>query len=99
MSPRRDRNHPSARGYRFDVGRLLSAVADDLRRAGAGWPEVGALALCVRGLAGLDRPAFALQVGVPAAHLARVEDGHVPGTSVPEGLRRRAPLVDWGRLC
>jgi hypothetical protein len=90
--------HPSARGYCFDVGRLVAAVAAELRATGAAWPEVGALALCIRGLAGLDRLAFATELGLPAGELAQVEAGLVAATAVPLALRRRAPLLDWSRL-
>ena len=93
----RDR-HPAARPYRFDVGRMVAAVAAELRAMGAAWPEVAALALCVRGVAGTDQRRFAAQLGVAPAQLAAVEEGRVAGAHVPLALRRRAPLVDWSRL-
>ncbi len=96
MSP--NARHPSAGRYHFDVGRLVAAVAAELRAAGAAWPEVGALALYVRGLAGAERRDFAAQLGLPSVELARVEDGHVAGSHVPLALRRRTPLVDWARV-
>ena len=66
--------HPSA-GARPDPARLTALLARRLAAEGHPWPDLAAAVMANRGLAGMDRAAFACRLGVGEDTLAGVESG------------------------
>jgi hypothetical protein len=84
-----------------DLTRLCERLAERLAAEGARYPEAGAVALAVRGRAGVDRPTFADDLGLDPDELRRVERGEVPFDEFPAAIRQRAhrePRLDLRRL-
>jgi hypothetical protein len=80
----------SAEGWATDVTRLCERLAERLAREGAPFPGAGAVALAVRGGAGVDRSTFAAQLGLDPHELALAENGALPYEQLPEAIRQLA---------
>jgi hypothetical protein len=84
-----------------DVTRLCERLAERLAGQGAPFPVAGAVALAVRGGAGVDRTHFAAELGLDPAELARAERGELPFEQLPEVIRLMATTdarLDLDRL-
>jgi hypothetical protein len=73
MSP-----HPSTR-WQPDLDRCRQRLAEVLAGEGATCPEVGATALLLRGLAGVDRATWASTSGIDEVEVVRMEAGEWSG--------------------
>jgi hypothetical protein len=69
MSP-----HPST-GWQPDLDRCRRRLTDWLASEGAPCPELGATALLLRGLAGVDRATWASTSGITELEVLRMETG------------------------
>jgi len=84
-----------------DLTRLCERLAERLAADGARYPVDAAVALAVRGRAGVDRRSFADDLGLDPDELGRMERGEVPFERFPPAIRLRAqaePRLDLGRL-
>ena len=83
----------------FDAGRRaqLMAIVERLARryAGNGFshPRVAALVVTLRGLDGVDRAAWAAQLGISESDLADAESGRTAAGDLDERLTRHAAAV------
>jgi hypothetical protein len=80
--------------YRTDLTRLCERLAERLRCAGAEHPCVAAVALAVRGLAGLTVEEFALMTGVSGWRIDEIERGDSSWSDLPPGLLQRVACVE-----
>lgn len=77
-------------GWATDVTRLCERLAERLAAEGAPFPVAGAVALAVRGEAGVDRVTFADELGIDPQELEHIEGGTVPFDQLPEVIRLMA---------
>lgn len=66
-----------------DLTRLCERVAADLRREGVAHPVAAAVALAARGVAGLERDAWAARLGLDVEVVAACEEGRVAFGDLP----------------
>jgi hypothetical protein len=78
MSP-----HPSTR-WQPDLDRCRRRLAELLAGEGASCPEIGATALLLRGLAGVDRATWASTSGITEVEVVRMEAGEWSGLDADE---------------
>ena len=90
--------HPAGGRWRPDLARMRARMVERLDQECVPCPEVGAAALAVRGLAGVDQRSFAAQLRLDRPALAIVEQGRCPPSAVPVPLRQRAAWIDWDSL-
>ena len=77
-----------------DLTALCERLAERLRTEGYPHPVAAAVALAVRGRQGVDAATFAVELGIPADALQRVESGLVPLRDFPGALLLLADHTD-----
>ena len=77
-----------------DLTALCERLAERLRTEGYHHPLAAAVALAVRGRQGVDADTFAVELGIGAEDLQRVESGLVPLREFPGALLLLADHTD-----
>jgi hypothetical protein len=70
--------HPSG-NWQPDLERMTAKMAAQLGAEGHPWPQKAARLLADRGRLGLDRAAYAAEIGMDLALLVAIEDGSAIG--------------------
>lgn len=74
--------------YKTNVTPLTERIALRLARAGLEHPVAAAVTIAMRGMSGLDRDAYAAELGVAGARVDELELGQVALEELPESVWR-----------
>ena len=86
MSAEARLRHPSAAAWRPDLRRMTARLAEELRREGAVWPELGAHVVAARAALRMRPSEFAAVLGVDDDILEALEAGRVAASDAPPTL-------------